>query len=287
MTAQQKLNRFTIGLNLLLLTGGSLLVALAIKGIFMPHSFLSGGIFGLSLYIYYSMDWLTPACWYALMSIPISLVAWRFVSLRFCLYSLYAMLLASLLTQAIPWRIPIEDPLLAAVAGGLMLGAGVGITLRSQGSDGGLSIIAIALHQRFNVRIGHISLAFNAVLFALGLGTLQLDHILYSMIAIFVSSKVMDYFVSMFNERKLALIISNQPDKIAAVVMDTLRRGVTFLSGKGGYTKKDKLLILTVVHNYQLKRLEEAVFATDPQAFVIVENTFNVLGHGFSKRKTY
>ncbi len=277
----------SVGKNLFLLTIGAVLVAIAVKGIFMPHSFLSGGIFGLSLYIYYAFDWLSPGSWYAIMSIPISLVAWRFVSLRFCLYSLYATLLASLLTEVVPWYIPVNDSLLAAVAGGVIMGAGVGFTLRSQGSDGGLTIIAIALHQRYNVRIGHISLVFNAALFTLALGTLQLDHILYSMIAIFVSSAVMDYFVSMFNERKMAMIISNHPDEIAKRLMEVLGRGVTFISGKGGYTKKDKLLVLTVVHNYQLKRLEETVYAADPNAFVIVENTFNVLGSGFSKRKVY
>ena len=278
---------FKIFINLLLLSSGAFLEALAVKGIFMPHSFLSGGVFGLSLFIYYAAGLLNPAAWYAILSIPISFIAWRLVSLRFCLYSLYATLLASLLTQVIPWTIPVHDSLLAAVTGGVLMGAGVGLTLRSQGSDGGLTILSIALHQRYNIRVGNVSMAFNAMLFATALGALSLDHILYSMIAIFMSSSVMNHFASMFNERKLALIISNSPEEIAARIMHTLHRGVTFLSGKGGYAKKDKLLVMTVVHNYQLKRLEEVVFAVDPAAFVIIENTFNVLGSGFSKRKVY
>ena len=287
MTSHDKETFVKVLLNLLLLSSGAFLEALAIKGIFMPHEFMSGGVFGLSLFIYYATSFLTPGTWYALFSLPISLVAWRLVSLRFCLYSLYATLLASLLTHLIPWTIPVQDSLLAAVAGGVLMGAGIGLTLRSQGSDGGLTIISVALYQRYNIRIGHVSLAFNALLFAMAFGALPLDHILYSIIAIFVSSQVMDYFVSMFNERKMAIIISNEPDEIARRVMMNLHRGVTFVSGKGGYTKRDKLLVLTVVHNYQLKRLEETVFAVDPHAFVIIENTFNVLGSGFSKRKVY
>ncbi len=278
---------FKFLINLLLLSSGAFLEAVAIKSIFMHHEFLSGGVFGLSLFVYYATGFLTPGACYALLSVPIALVAWRLVSLRFCLYSLYATLLASLLTFVIPWVIPVHDSLLAAVAGGVLMGAGVGITLRSQGSDGGLSIISVALHQRYNIRIGHVSLTFNAVLFAMAFGALPLDHILYSIISIFVSSQVMDRVVSMFNERKLAIIISNNPEELAARIMAKLHRGVTFVDGKGGYTKKDKLLILTVVHNYQLKQLEETVFATDPHAFVIIENTFNVLGQGFSKRKVY
>ena len=287
MRAVHKETALKIFINLLLLSSGAFLEALAVKGIFMPHSFLSGGVFGLSLFTYYSSGLLSPGAWYALLSVPIAFIAWRLVSLRFCLYSLYATLLASLLTEIIPWTVPVHDSLLAAVAGGVLMGAGVGLTLRSQGSDGGLTIISIALHQRYNIRVGHVSMAFNALLFATALSTLRLDHILYSMIAIFMSSWVMDYFASMFNERKVAMIISNQPEEIAKRVMSTLHRGVTFLSGKGGYSKKDKLLVMTVVHNYQLKRLEETVFAVDPNAFVIIENTFNVLGSGFSKRKVY
>ena len=287
MRAVHKETALKIFINLLLLSSGAFLEALAVKGIFMPHSFLSGGVFGLSLFIYYAAGLLSPAAWYALLSIPISFIAWRLVSLRFCLYSLYATLLASLLTEIIPWTIPVHDSLLAAVTGGVLMGAGVGLTLRSQGSDGGLTILSIALHQRYNVRVGHVSIAFNALLFATALGALKLDHILYSMIAIFMSAAVMNHFASMFNERKLAMIISNSPDEIAARIMHTLQRGVTFLGGKGGYSKKDKLLVMTVIHNYQLKRLEETVFAVDPNAFVIIENTFNVLGSGFSKRKVY
>lgn len=287
MRAVHKETALKIFINLLLLSSGAFLEALAVKGIFMPHSFLSGGVFGLSLLTYYSTSLLSPGAWYALLSVPIAFIAWRLVSLRFCLYSLYATLLASLLTEIIPWTVPVHDSLLAAVAGGVLMGAGVGLTLRSQGSDGGLTIISIALHQRYNVRVGQVSMAFNALLFTTALSTLRLDHILYSMIAIFVSSWVMDYFASMFNERKVAMIISNQPEEIAKRIMSTLHRGVTFLGGKGGYSKKDKLLVMTVVHNYQLKRLEETVFAVDPNAFVIIENTFNVLGSGFSKRKVY
>lgn len=287
MRAVHKETALKIFFNLLLLSSGAFLEALAVKGIFMPHAFLSGGVFGLSLFTYYSSGLLSPGAWYALLSVPIAFIAWRLVSLRFCLYSLYATLLASLLTEIIPWTVPVHDSLLAAVAGGVLMGAGVGLTLRSQGSDGGLTIIAIALHQRYNIRVGHVSMAFNAMLFATAMGTLPLDHILYSMIAIFISSWVMNSFASMFNERKVAMIISNQPEEIARRIMSTLHRGVTFLSGKGGYSKKDKLLVITVVHNYQLKRLEETVFAVDPNAFVIIENTFNVLGSGFSKRKVY
>jgi uncharacterized membrane-anchored protein YitT (DUF2179 family) len=85
----------------------------------------------------------------------------------------------------------------------------------------------------------------------------------------------------------MALIISDHSEAIAADIHQRLNRGATFIEGTGTYTGQAKKIILTVVHNYQIKRLEEAVFDNDPDAFVITENTFNVYGKGFSRRKVY
>ena len=125
------------------------------------------------------------------------------------------------------------------------------------------------------------------MLFLLGLFILNIDSILYSIIAMFISTQAMEYVASLFNERKMGIIISNNPQAIADKIMDDLHRGVTLLSGKGGFTGQEKMVLLTVVHNYQIKRLEEAIFSVDQNAFLIIENTFTVIGSGFSKRKIY
>ena len=85
----------------------------------------------------------------------------------------------------------------------------------------------------------------------------------------------------------MVFIISDFNEKIAKEVHTRLDRGVTFLNGSGAYTGREKKVILTVVHNYQLKRVEEAALSIDPEAFIITESTFNVLGRGFSRRKVY
>jgi len=97
----------------------------------------------------------------------------------------------------------------------------------------------------------------------------------------------MDYFLSMFNQRKLVIVISDKSDVIAQAIIKKLQRGVTFLYGRGGYTGKHKKVMLTVVNNYQLKRLEEKVYGIDSNAFFITASTFNVIGKGFSRRKVY
>ncbi|MBQ4132927.1 MAG: YitT family protein [Desulfovibrionaceae bacterium] len=274
--------------NLALVTAGSLLMSLAVMGLFVHHDFMVSGIFGTGMLVYYATDLAGPAVWYALICIPVVLIAWFMVSRRFFLYSIYAIVATTLTVEFVPWpSIPISDPLLAAVAGGAISGLGAGITLRSQGSDGGVSIIAIAMHQKFGTGIGQVSFVYNFVLFLLGCAILPLDKILYSIIAMFITTQTMEYVASLFNERKVVMIISPQAKTIADKIMDELDRGVTLLSGKDGFTGPDRMVVLTVIHSYQIKRLEEAVFTVDQQAFVIIESTFNVLGEGFSKRKIY
>lgn len=277
-----------VAYNLTLITIGSCLMSMSVVGILMHHDFMVSGIFGSGLLVYYATGLISPAFWYVLFCIPVGLAAYFMVSRRFFFYSLYAIAATTVTVQFIPWpQIPITDSLLAAVAGGALNGIGLGITLRSQGSDGGLSIISIVLHQKFGLRIGQVNFAYNFVLFLLGLSILHIDRILYSIIAMFITTQAMEYVASMFNERKMAFIITKHADEIAEKIMEDLHRGVTLIPAKGGFTREERIILLTVVHNYQIKRLEDAVFAVDQSAFVIVENTFNVLGSGFSKRKVY
>jgi uncharacterized membrane-anchored protein YitT (DUF2179 family) len=193
----------------------------------------------------------------------------------------------SLTIDLIGFTLPIKEPILAVLAGGVLMGAGSGMVLHSLCSGGGLDIVAIILNQKFNVRMGTFYFAFNLVLFAFSFGFLDADLVLYSLFMSFISSQTLDYVLAFSNQRKMVFIISDLNDHIAKEIHSRLNRGVTFLEGSGAYTGKAKKVILTVVHNYQLKRVEEAALSIDPEAFIITENTFNVLGRGFSRRKVY
>jgi len=273
--------------NLLLITLGSIIIGLGLKAIALPHGLITGGVSGLGLLLFYATDWLKPGIWNFLINAPIFIVGWVFVSRRFFLYSLYGMVALSLSIDLIHLQIPIHDPILAVLASGTIIGAGAGITLHSLGSNGGTDIIGIIMHQKFNLSIGSVYMMFNLILFVCSFGILTVDSVLYSFALTFVISKVLDYVVTIFNQRKMVLIISRAADNIADTISRRLKRGSTFISAVGAFTKQPKTIILTVVHNHQLKRLEEIIFTSDPDAFMITENTFNVLGKGFSKRKIY
>lgn len=284
-----KVRQFTFGIpyNVLLITVGSVIFGIGVKGIALPHGFISGGISGLSLLIYYWTDKLTPGAFYFLVNVPIFILGWRYVSRRFFGYSLYGMVALTLAIDLIDVKIAVQDPMLAALAGGCLIGAGAGIIFHSLGSSGGNDVIAVILNQRLNIRIGKFFFAFNIGLFALSLGHLPIDLVLFSLAMSFVTGEVIDYILNFSNQRKMALIVSNQSRLIAPEILSRLGRGATLLEGRGAYTGQKKEVLLTVINNFQLKRLEELVFSIDEQAFVIMGNTLNVLGKGFSRRKTY
>jgi uncharacterized membrane-anchored protein YitT (DUF2179 family) len=273
--------------NVVLITMGALVFSFGVKGIAVEHGFISGGVSGLGLLLYYLVGGLGIGSWYFALNVPLMLVGWFSLSRRFILYTLYGMAVLSVFMDMVTFRAGIDDPMLAAIFSGAVMGAGVGIALRSWGSLGGTDIVAIALNQKWNLRVGQFNFYYNLVLFGVGFFFYDTDLVLYSVILSFVSSTVMEYFLSLFNQRKMVLIISDHADQIAHDIVHVLRRGSTFLYGRGAYTGKRKKVILTITNTVQIKRLEELVFSRDKNAFFVVENTFNVLGEGFSRRKVY
>jgi len=287
MLKRLRLQTLTIPWNLFLISAGSLVFAIGVKAVALPHQFISGGMSGLSLLVYYGTQWLSPGIWYFIINVPIFLIGWVFISRRFFLYSIYGMLTLSWAIDHIDFTIPVHDPMLAAIAGGTIIGAGAGITLHSLGSSGGNDVIAVLLNQKFNIRMGTFFFGFNLMLFGFSLGVLNVDRVLYSLVMSFVTAQMLDYVLTFFNQRKIVFIISEASEQIAAAINERLKRGGTFLYGRGTYTRKHRKVVMTVLNNFELKRLEEMIFDLDPDAFVIIERTYNVMGRGFSHRKVY
>ncbi len=287
MTKEKSKFVYSIFWNCALITVGSLIQTLALKGIAIPHNFVPGGLFGVSSLIYYLADLLNPGLIYLLLNIPLFILGYIFISRRFLWYSALAMAQISIFYQLIQFEIHIESQLYAALTLGVMLGIGAGMVLRSLGSNGGLDVVAVILYQKYNIGIGKTYFGFNLILFSLSFLSLDNDLVIASMIAVFVTSVTLDYTLSMFNQRKLAFIISEKSEAIADRVMTTLKIGTTLLPAMGAYRKESRTVMMVVINNIQLKRLEEIVFTTDEYALFIVENTFSVLGSTFSKRKIY
>lgn len=278
---------YSVRWNLLLLTAGSILYSFAMKSIALPQQFIPGGLFGLGSLIYFKTGWLTPGIMFFLFNLPFFLLAWYKLSRRFILYSLYAMFATSISYELIDFTVEIHQQLYAAVACGVLGGLGGGVILRSLGSGGGMDILAVYLFQRYNIGVGKVYFGFNLVLYLGTLSLMPVDLVIASLIMVFIYSVMVEHTLALFSKRKVVFIISEHTETIFQAIRDGLQQGGTFLKGVGAYSGKDRHVLMTVINDIQLKKLEEITFTHDPQALFIVENTFSVLGSSFSRRKIY
>ena len=264
--------------NLLLIFLGSVLCAAAIKGILVPKQFLAGGVTGLAILGHYVFPSLPIGFIYFLLNIPLFVIGWVFVGRRFFWYSLAGMIIFS---AVIFWPFPIfpiEDMILNALAAGIVTGIGSGIILRSLGSAGGLDILSIILFKRFSIRPGTTVMAFHAVLLFIALFRLPMERVLYTLIYFFINAYFVNLVVIGLSQRKAVMIISSHWKEISGQIMEKLQRGVTIVQGEGGYSGQQLHILYSVVTLTELSRFKEIVRKIDPDAFVVVTETLEVMG---------
>lgn len=270
--------------NLLLLTVGAAFFSTGAQGIAAHHGFLTGGIFGTGLLVWYGTDVFTPAIWYLLLNIPLFAVSWFQIGRQFFFYSLYGSLATTAISACISFEIPIQDHFYAAVAAGVLCGTGTGLMLRTLGSGGGLDLVGVILNRRWNIGVGRFSFTYNAVMFLVASATISLDLIIVSFIQVFIASGTLDYVLRWGNTRKMVYIVCERGEEICEAIIAEGYGGATILKGKGAYSGDNREIILTVTNNILLRRLENLVFEIDPRALFIVENTFYVSGSRYPRK---
>lgn len=278
----------TVLMNLALISSGCLVFVVGMQAVMIPAGLFAGGITGLAVLIHYNIPALGVGWGYLLLNIPLAVIGFRTISRRFMAYTAFGMVFFSLAASLI--RLPamrLDDPLLSAVSCGVICGLGSGLILRSLGSAGGLDILAIHLRQRYGLRIGMVAFAGNAAVVMAGVWLYDLRMSLYSVIFIFISGRVIDAVITGFNLRKSVMIISDRSEEMARHIMEKLDRGVTFLSGKGAYTGKDKNVIFTVTTMTELPKLKSMVLSLDPEAFIVINDTLEVYGRRLGKVRVY
>ena len=282
VTHLQKVRR--ILWNLFLITSGSLLCALAINGILIPHRFLSGGFVGTTLIIHYLFPFLPVAGIYFVLNIPVYFLGWKYIGRRFFTYSVAGMVFFSLAVLWKPFVIPIHDKMLAAIFAGILSGGGGGIILKSYGSAGGMDILSIILFKRFSIRLGTSILVLNGLILSFTAVMFSMEEALYTLIFLFVSTQVLNVVMYGLSQRKAVQIISPHWEKIYREILETIHRGVTIFNGRGGYSGRDIQIVFTVISHQELPRLKKLIADVDPHAFVVVSNTLEVMGRGIGNQ---
>lgn len=271
--------------NMLAIFLGSLIVAMSITLFIIPYKFVSGGIAGMSLIIYYLTDIRISLLIY-LLNIPIVALGAKYVGKTFAMYSVAGITMMSsfiFLLNIYKINFPplTSSPLLAAIFAGVTTGLGGGIVFKSGGTLGGTDILGVIAKKRYGISIGNFLFYSNVVIMAVSLIFFSPEIVMYTLISMYVASSVTDKIQEGINVKTTVIIISNYYDQIAQNIINSLNRGVTFLNAEGGFLHNEKKVILCVITRFQLSKLKDITLQTDPAAFISISETKEVLGKGF------
>ena len=274
---------WTFWRTLLMIQAGCFLFGLVVNGILIPQNFFSGGLMGIALLIRsISGESFPLSLLYILLNIPLFLLGYRNFPLRFIFVSLLGMGILSInLELTLGMEIQTKDPLLAAILGGVASGGGSGLYLRFGGSVGGLDILGAYIKKRMAIPIGTTFIFVNLLVILTNGLLYDLDIALYTGIFMYVFSWSLQRVQAGFSQRKSLFIISRKPEEVAEKVLRRLDRGFTYFHAYGGFGHEPKEVIYTVINLLELGRLKQYLFETDPDAFMAVNDTAEVIGKRF------
>jgi len=271
------------------ITLGSAVYAVGFNWCYVPNQIGFGGMTGVGQIIHSLLPWAPIGMVVIVLNIPLFLLGWRLLGGHLLVSSLFAMFLSSLfidlLTAAYTFQ-PME-PLLACIFGGVLMGGSLGVVFLQGATTGGTDLIARLLKLKMSwLPMGRLLMAIDlVVIVAVALVFRNVYSALYGLVALYISSIVMDGVLYGMDHAKVAYIISDQSQRIADVIIHEIDRGVTILRGEGAYSGTEKQVLLVAFKQKQIVALKRAVKEIDPAAFLIVCEAHEVLGDGFRSYK--
>ncbi|MDQ0207507.1 YitT family protein [Alkalicoccobacillus murimartini] len=267
--------------NTILMISGTIIIALSITLLAMPHSIADGGTLGLALLIYYAIG-LSPSIVVFGFFIVISLLSYKYLAKSVLLKTLVTVPMLSLVTYLTePYGIKLEDPLVAAVFFGLLSGVGFGLIIYSGSSIGGTSTIALVLRKRFGWDVIFTAFIMDVVIVLAGVFVIGVLNTLYTVIALFIGKVASDYVIGGLDSKKAFIIVSSENDEIAKKVVSSLSSTATYINGKGVYANQEQKMLYILIKNHKVMQLRRIVNEIDPEAFVVVNNVKDVSGGTF------
>ncbi|MDO4942930.1 MAG: YitT family protein [Lachnospiraceae bacterium] len=272
-----------ISFNLLGIVIGSFIYACGISLFLDPNNLAPGGLIGISV-ILNRIFGIETGTWFFLLNIPIVILGlWKF-GVRFIASTFFAVVVNSAFTNyTTRFGVVTTDPLIASLAGSILVGVGIGLVFRCGATTGGTDIIIKILRLKYkHLKTGYLFLLTDIVIVAVsGFVFRDFNIIMYALIAVVVSGQVMDFVLYGRDEAKMIYVISDKADPIADRILDEIDVGATFLRGQGAYTGNEKKVILCVVKKNQAPKLEEIVKQEDKQAFLIISSANEIYGEGY------
>lgn len=271
-------------LDLLVIAFGSAIYALSFVIFLSPNNIAPGGVTGISLVIHRLIPYLSIGTLIVVINIPLFIAGWRYEGRPFLFKSLLGTAFSSafidLLSDVYTYT---EDPLLASLYGGLLMGLGLGIIFTRGATTGGSDIVSRLLKKKFpHYSMGRIVLVVDLVVISLAaIAFGHISYVLYGIISLYVSSLAIDKVLYGFEMDKVAFIITQKPREVFAAIDRELERGGTYLHSEGAHSGKSSTVLLCAIKMRQIAQLKHIIRMEDENSFVIITDAREILGDGF------
>ena len=276
-------------ISFLIITLGAAIYALGFVWCYQPNDIASGGLTGLAQMINHLIPVLPVGVMLIVMNIPLFILGWKLIGGKLLVGSLWAMFISSVIIDLLTtlWEFKPMDPMLACIFGGVTMGLSLGLIIQQNSTTGGTDLLARLLKLKLAwLPMGKLLLVIDLVVIVLvSMVFKELNTMLYGVVAMYISSLVMDTVLYGLGNAKVAYIISDQSEKICHTLVHDLDRGVTILHGQGAYSGTDKSVLMCAFKQKEIATLKSAVKEIDPDAFLIVCDAHEVLGEGFRAYK--
>lgn len=265
---------------------GAMIYSAGLNLFLVPNQIIDGGVVGVGL-IATELTGIPFSVWVVLLNIPFFILGYRKVGASLAAYATAAVLILSFWSPIFEEMPPFTtDPFLATIFGGVIIGIGVGIVIRSGGSLDGTEIMAIWLDRRSAFSVGEIVMFCNIFILGSAGFVFSWNSAMYSLVAYFICSKMIDIVSAGLDKSKGVFIVTEKSDEVGDAIMNQMHRAVTFIHGEGGYLRNDKNILYCVISRLEVTRLKFITHDIDPQAFLSVFDVREVQG-GFLKKKRH
>ena len=263
---------------------GAIIASIGLELFLIPNHVIDGGVVGISI-MFNTIFGLPFGFFLVLLNLPFLYLGYKQIGKNFAIATLIAICFLSF-WSAVIGNIPhvTEDPFLAAIFGGIIDGLGVGLIIRAGGSLDGTEIVAIIMDKKSVFSVGEVVMFINLFILSSAGLLYGWDKAMYSLVAYFVISKMIDVVIKGLDESYAVMIVTNEHEEVTSALNDRLGRGVTLLHGAGGYTGDSKEVLYCVVTRLEVDKLKEIVLEKDSNAFVTINAVHDIVGGRFKKK---
>ncbi|MDN7227427.1 YitT family protein [Planococcus sp. N064] len=256
---------------------GSLLLGVAFNMFLLPHEILSGGITGIAM-IFSLMLPVNAGIWLILLNIPVLVLGWMKLGKVFILNSIFSVAVTSISMLYIPVMKVTEDALLSSVFGGVLVGVGVGFIIRFYGSTGGFDVIGLLLTMKRDIPLGFLVFGLNSLVVFVSGFIFTWELAMYTMASIYITGLVVDRIHTRHIKLSL-MVVTSKGDAVKKQLLEHLYRGITVTDGEGAYSGNKVKVLYSVISRYELAYVRPLIKEIDPNAFVSISETMEVMGN--------